>query len=147
MRPDSWNLALLVHVFGAMVLLGGLITASAAGLLGWNDETGQLRRLSARTLLFVAFPGWIVMRVGAEWIASKEGVDNLPSDPAWLTIGFMTADAGGVLLLISLILGGVGVRRARTGGGGGLLKAASVISTLLVAVYIVTVWAMGGKPS
>jgi hypothetical protein len=87
------------------------------------------------------------MRVGAEWIASKEGLDNLPSDPTWLSIGFMTADGGGVLLLISLILSGVGVRRARNGGGGGLLKAASVISTLLVAVYIVTVWAMGGKPS
>jgi hypothetical protein len=147
MRPDSWNIALIVHVFGAMVLVGGLVTASAAGLLGWNDATGQLRRLSAFTLLVVAFPGWIVMRVGAEWIASKEGLDNLPSDPTWLSIGFMTADGGGVLLLISLILSGVGVRRARNGGGGGLLKAASVISTLLVAVYIVTVWAMGGKPS
>jgi hypothetical protein len=147
MRPDSWNIALIVHVFGAMVLVGGLVTASAAGLIGWNDATGQLRRLSAFTLLAVAFPGWIVMRVGAEWIASKEGLDNLPSDPTWLSIGFMTADGGGVLLLISLILSGVGVRRARNGGGGGLLKAASVISTLLVAVYIVTVWAMGGKPS
>ncbi len=64
-----------------MVLVGGLLTAAAAGIIGWNDESGALRRLSYWTLLAVAFPGWIVMRVGAEWIASKEGLDNLQSDP------------------------------------------------------------------
>lgn len=147
MRPHSWDLALLVHVFGAMVLVGGLLTAAAAGIIGWNDESGALRRLSYRTLLMVAFPGWIVMRVGAEWIASKEGLDNLKNDPTWLGIGFMTADGGGLLLLISLILGGIGVRRMRSGGGNGLIKATSVIATVLVAAYVVTVWAMGGKPS
>ena len=147
MRPHSWDLALLVHVFGAMVLVGGLLTAAAAGIIGWSDESGALRRLSYWTLLAVAFPGWIVMRLGAEWIASKEGLNNLPSDPTWLSIGFMTADGGGVLLLISLIVGGIGVRRMRTGGGGGLIKASSVIATVLVAAYVVTVWAMGGKPS
>jgi hypothetical protein len=146
-RPHSWDLALLVHVFGAMVLVGGLLTAAAMGVIGWRDETSSLRRLSYWTLLAVAFPGWIVMRVGAEWIASKEGVDNLPSDPTWLGIGFATADAGGLLLLIALIVGGVGLRRTRNGGGSGLLKASSVIATLLVAVYVVTVWAMGAKPS
>jgi hypothetical protein len=147
MRPHSWDLALIVHVAGAMVLVGGLITAAAAGIIGWKDESGALRRLSYWTLLTVAFPGWIVMRVGAEWIASKEGLDNLKSDPTWLSIGFMTADGGGVLLLISLIVGGIGVRKMRNGGGNGLIKASSVIATLLVAAYVVTVWAMGGKPS
>jgi hypothetical protein len=147
MRPHSWDLALLVHVFGAMVLVGGLLTAAAAGIIGWNDESGALRRLSYWTLLTVAFPGWIVMRVGAEWIASNEGLDNLKNDPTWLNIGFMTADGGGLLLLISLIIGGIGVRRMRSGGGNVLIKATSVIATVLVAAYVVTVWAMGGKPS
>ena len=44
MRPDSINLALLVHVFGAMVLVGGLVTAAAAAIIGWSDEAVALRR-------------------------------------------------------------------------------------------------------
>ena len=50
-------------------------------------------------------------------------------------------------LLVLLILGGIGVRRARSGGGAGLLKASTVLATILIAVYVVTVWAMGGKPN
>jgi hypothetical protein len=146
-RSDSVNVALLVHVAGAMVLLGGLVTAAAMAIAGWNDEAATLRRLSYWTLLAVAFPGYIVMRIGAQWTASKEHLDNLPNDPTWLGIGYITADLGALLLLIALILGGVGLRRTRSGGGSGLLKASSAIATLLVAVYIVTVWAMGAKPT
>jgi hypothetical protein len=147
MRSDSVNLALLVHVAGAMVLLGGLVTASAMAIAGWRDEAVTLRRLSYWTLLAVAFPGYIVMRIGAQWVESKEHLDNLPNDPTWLGIGYITADGGALLLLIALILGGIGMRKLRSGGGGGLLKASSVIATVLVAVYIVTVWAMGAKPT
>ena len=39
------------------------------------------------------------------------------------------------------------MRLSRNGGGGGLLKASSVLATLLVAVYVVTIWAMGAKPT
>jgi hypothetical protein len=147
MRSDSISLALLVHVAGAMVLVGGLVTAAAAAIVGWRDEGIALRRLSYWTLLAVAFPGYIVMRIGAEWVASKEHLNNLPNDPTWLGIGYATADLGGLLLLIALILGGIGLRRSRNGGGGGLLKTSSVLATLLVAVYVVTIWAMGAKPT
>jgi len=147
MRSDSISLALLVHVAGAMVLVGGLVTAAAAAIIGWRDEGIALRRLSYWTLLAVAFPGYIVMRIGAEWVASKEHLNNLPNDPTWLGIGYATADLGGLLLLIALILGGIGLCRSRNGGGGGLLKTSSVLATLLVAVYVVTIWAMGAKPT
>jgi hypothetical protein len=146
-RPDDVNLALLVHVLGAMVLVGGLVTAATAGIVGWRDEATELRRLSYKTLLAVAFPGWIVMRVGAQWVYSEEGFEALPQDPTWMEIGFVTAEPGGLLLLVALILGGVGLRRSRSGGGGGLLKASSVIATVLVGVYIIAVWAMGAKPT
>jgi hypothetical protein len=146
-RPDDISVALFVHVAGAMVLVGGLVTAAAASIVGWRDEAASLRRFSYWTLLAVAFPGWIVMRIGAEWTASKEHLDNLPNDPTWLGIGFTTADGGGVLLLLALIVGGIGLRRSRSGAGNGLLKASGVIATVLVAVYVVTVWAMGAKPS
>ena len=148
-RPHGWDLAVFVHVLGAMVLVGGLVTAAGAGLFGWRDASGALRRFAALTLFAVALPGWIVMRVGAEWAYAKEGWDKVPNSlqPTWLGIGYLTADIGGILLLIALILGGVGIRRARSGGGTRLLNASTAIAVLLIAVYVVSVWAMGGKPS
>ncbi len=148
-RPHSWDLALFFHVAGAMILVGGLVTATGAGILGWRDASGALRRFSALTLFAVALPGWILMRVGAEWAYSKEGWDKVPDklQPTWLGVGYVTADLGGILLLIALVLGGIGIRRTRSGGGAGLLKASTAIAALLIAVYVVAVWAMGGKPS
>ena len=55
MRSDSINIALFVHVIGAMVLVGGLLTAAAAAVIGWKDEAVSLRRFSYWTLLAVAF--------------------------------------------------------------------------------------------
>ena len=145
-RPDDINVALLVHVFGAMVLVGGLVTAVGAGIIGWGDETPDLRRFAYKVLLAVVLPGYIVMRIGAQWVYSKEHLDDLPEDPAWLGIGYITADLGALLLLIALILGGIGLRLSRDGRGGALLKTSSVIATVLLAAYVVAVWAMGGKP-
>jgi hypothetical protein len=88
------------------------------------------------------------MRAGAEWIASREGwtKEGVPS-PNWLDIGAIIADLGGLILLVSLIIGGVGVFRLRAGKGSGLLKATLVLSTVLLAAYLVAVWAMAGKPN
>jgi hypothetical protein len=89
------------------------------------------------------------MRVGAQWIYSREGWDDLPDDveePAWLGMGWITADLGGLILLVSLIVGGVGVYRLREGKGAGLLKATLVLSLILLAAYVLAVWAMSGKP-
>src|SRR6478735_7214692 len=144
MRSDSISIALFVHVIGAMVLVGGLLTAATAAIVGWKDEAAALRRFSYWTLLAVAFPGYIVMRVGAQWVEAKEHLDDLPDDPTWLGIGYITADLGG---LIALILGGIGIRKSRNGGGGGLLRTSGAVATLLVAAYVVTVWAMGAKPT
>ena len=60
-----------------------------------------------------------------------------------------TADLGGILLLIAIILAWLNVRSLRKSegaGGGGLGKAATVIATLVLLAYIVAVWAMAGKP-
>jgi hypothetical protein len=148
-RPHSWDLAIFVHVLGAMILMGGLVTAAGAGLVGWRESAAGLRRLSALTLFAVALPGWIIMRLGAEWAYSKEGWDKVPDklQPTWLGIGYLTADIGGIILLIALILGGIGVRRARGGGGAALLKVSTMLAAVLIVVYVVSVWAMGGKPS
>jgi hypothetical protein len=145
-RPDDINVALLVHVGGAMVLVGALVTTAAAALVGWRDETASLLRLSYKTLLFVALPAFIVMRVGAEWTFFEENLDDAP-EQAWVDIGYVTSDLGGLLLLVALILGGIGLRRTRSGGGMGLLRASGAIAALLVAIYIIAIWAMGAKPN
>jgi hypothetical protein len=145
-RPDDWNFPLFVHVLGALLLVGGLLTT--AGVLGWARGDVASLRLGYRTLLAVAFPGWIVMRIGAEWIYSEEGWDELPESdhPAWLGIGYLLADLGGLILLVSLIVGGVGVYRLRQGKGSGLLKVTLILSLILLAAYVIAVWAMAGKP-
>jgi hypothetical protein len=145
-RPDSWNFPLFVHVLGAMILVGGLLTG--ASVLAFARGDARFLRLGYWTLLLVAFPGYVVMRIGAQWIYSKEGWDDLPDDaiPAWIDIGYIIADAGALVTLIALILGGIGVRRLGSGGGTGLLKAAMVIAWIVLAAALVAVWAMSGKP-
>jgi hypothetical protein len=143
-RPTEWNFPLFVHVFGAMILVGGLL--AGASIITYARGEVRSLRLGYWTLLAVAFPGYIVMRIGAQWIYSKEGLEDLPEDPAWIGIGFMVADIGALLVLIALILGGIGVRRLRSGGGTGLLKATMVIAWIVLAAALVAVWAMSGKP-
>jgi hypothetical protein len=58
----------------------------------------------------------------------------------------VVADAGGLLLVISLIVGGIGVYRLRQGKGSGLLRATMILSIILLLAYLVAVWAMAGKP-
>jgi hypothetical protein len=145
-RPDDQNFPLFVHVLGAMILVGGLLTT--AGALAWaRGDVGSLR-FGYRALLAVALPGWIVMRIGAQWIYSEEGWDDLPdsAQPTWIGIGYLLADLGGLILLVSLIVGGIGVYRLREGKGSGLLKATLILSVILLAGYLVAVWAMAGKP-
>ncbi|HEX3561737.1 MAG TPA: hypothetical protein VHU24_02770 [Solirubrobacterales bacterium] len=145
-RPDRWDFPLFVHVLGAMILVGGLLTGASSLAFARGDV--KFLRLGYWSLLAVALPGWLLMRVGAEWIASREGwtKKGVPT-PTWLDIGFVLADAGGLILLVSLITGGIGVRRLRAGKGAGLLRATLVLSIALLGAYLVAVWAMAGKPN
>jgi hypothetical protein len=145
-RPDSWDFPLFLHVLGAMILVGGLLTGVSSLAFARGDV--RFLRLGYWTLLAVSLPGWILMRAGGEWIASREGwtKEGVPS-PTWLDIGFLLADLGGLILLVSLIVGGVGVYRLRQGKGSGLLKGTLVLSLILLAAYVVAAWAMAGKPN
>ena len=149
-RPDSWNYALFLHVLGAAVLVGALVTAGTAQVLSWreNRDAAVFSRFAFRTLLFVAVPTWFAMRIGAEWIYSKEGWADAPSEPDWLGVGYITADLGGLLLLISVVLAGFGARRlARANGGSNMLaRSAGVLALVVLALYLVALWAMTAKP-
>jgi hypothetical protein len=144
-RPDSWNYVLLLHVGGAMILVGGTLTAAAALTLARGDA--RLLRFGYWTLLIVGLPGYVVMRIGAEWLFVREGFNEEGAvEPDWLGLGYLVADAGLLLFLIALIAGGFGVRRLRAGKGTGLLKTTMVLSIVLLAGYVVAIWAMSAKP-
>ena len=151
-RPTGWDFPLFLHVLGAMVLVGGLTVAVAFQLLAWRKrdpaDVAAFTRAGFRALLAVALPGLIVMRIGAQWVYSKEGW-NGDNDPAWLGIGYLTADLGGILLLITIILAGLGARRlGRSGGTVSLLtRIATPLATVLLIAYVIAVWAMTTKPN
>jgi hypothetical protein len=148
-RTGGVNFPLFLHVFGAMLLIGTLFAVGLATVLAWRrpEDAAGLTRFALRTLLMGVLPAYILMRVGAQWTEAKE---NFPDDfdPAWLGIGYITADAGAVLVLVSLILGAFGLRKLRSGSGGvGFGRAVGIISILLLAAYVVAIWAMTTKPS
>ena len=144
-RPDEWNLPLLLHVFGAMVLVGGLVAGTTALLLGWRRDSAFYTRLGFWSLLVVAFPAWWIMRIGAEWIYSKENFDE---DPSWIGVGYITAEGGGLFLLITIILTGIGMRRlrGREEGTSVLTRIGAVLGVILLIAYTIAVWAMSAKP-
>jgi len=139
-RPEF---PLFLHVLGATVLIGAV--ASGAILLlasARSEDPAYLRRLGFRTLLFGALPAYIVMRIGAEWMFSKEFGD-VKDDPTWIGIGYGTADIGGLVLLVALILSGIAASKSKPG----LARLAGVLVALTAVAWLVAVWAMGGKPS
>ena len=149
-RPDIQSFALLLHLVGATVVFGALLT-SATSLVVARDDA-RLLRLGYFSLLLVGLPGLVLLRLAGQWLYQLQHWDDLPSQvsqPTWLDIGFIVADWGGILFLLALVLGGVGVRRManRKDGGTLLLRATMVIALVLIVAYVVAVWAMTGKPS
>ena len=146
-RPDSVSLPLFLHVLGAMLLVGTLAFVASTILVGWRSErAAELTRLALRAIPWGVLPAYVLMRVGAQWTEAEQDYPDGFS-AAWLDVGYITADAGALLLLVALILAGLGLRRLRSGGGVGLGRAAGVISLVLLAAYVVAVWAMTAKPT
>jgi hypothetical protein len=147
-RPDSWDLPLFVHIFGAMLLVGGLTLSAISLVAAWRSGSAALTKLGFMSLFYAALPGYIVMRGGAQWIAHKEHLED--SDVSWIGIGFGVSDMGFLLLIVSLIIGGISVRRINRGEGG-TPSVSARIATGLVSLFLiaclVAVWAMTVKPT
>ena len=150
-RPDSWNFPLLLHVASAMLLVAAAVVAAVAltQSLRTSEPGGAaaLQRFGARTLLWAAVPMSVVLNVDAEWIKSKEFTSG-SSDPAWIGLGYATAESSLIFLVIATILASLAVRRSRAGSGiGKLSKAATGLSLLSIAILLIAIWAMTTKPS
>lgn len=147
-RPDSWNFPLLLHVLGAMVLVGAITAAAVALLAGWRRDAAPYTRFAFWTLLMVGLPAFVAMRGGAQWIYSKEGFSG-EDDPAWIGIGFAVADPGAPLFLVTLIVTGIGARTLgrRDTGVSLLTRIGGVLALILLAAYVLAAWAMSAKPA
>ncbi len=158
-RPDDWGLPLFVHVLGAMMLVGTLVIAAWFLFAARRGNSLDGVRWGWRTLLFAALPSYIVMRVGAEWILSEEHLED--ADFAWIGVGFITSDAGALLLIVALVAAGIAVRRAGRAQAAAAASAASGTgvpaagtgvaiaawaTSVLIVVYLVAIWAMTTKP-
>lgn len=147
-RPDDWNVALFVHVLGAMVMVGALVTAAFYLFVARRDGSLVAARVGFRSLLYAALPSFLVMRAGAQWIADEQGVAD--SDAAWIGIGYIASDLGALLLIVSTVAAGLALRRSRRAEtaaiGTGVAVAAWVVTALIVA-YLIVIWAMTTKPA
>jgi hypothetical protein len=143
-RPDALNLPLLVHVAGAMLLVGALavVLVLAAGARRRGDGAAVLVRLAFRGLLLGVLPAYVVMRGGAEWIASEEDV----GEPAWIGLGYAVADGGLLLAIVATVVAWRATRRGEAGPGG-LGRAVVGLSAVLLVAYAVAIWAMTAKPT
>jgi hypothetical protein len=142
-RPDSVNLPLLLHVLGAMLLVGDLLAIGIVTVLGLRDRAraAGLSRFVFLGLLLGVLPSYILMRVGAQWTEAEQDYPE-EFDPAWLGIGYVTADLGALLILVSAVVAGIGLRRRSVA----LSRFVGVVSLLLLAAYLVAIWAMSAKP-
>ncbi len=151
-RPDSWNFPLLLHVGGAMLLVASLVVAAVCLVLAWREQeaasAAALIRFAFRTMLFAVLPSYLLMHGAAEWIADKEHLNGAVT-PSWVDTGYTTADGGGVLLLISIILTGIASRRAgrAPSTAGVLVKIGTVLSLLVLVAFGIAIWAMTTKPT
>jgi hypothetical protein len=138
-RPDDWNLPLFVHIIGAMLLVGALVLVLFA-------LAGRDMRLGFRALLLGVLPGWVVMRGGAQWIASKEGYDDSNAEvPSWVDIGFIVSDPMLLFIIVATVCSGIAASRQRRGGA--LRPTALALAGIMLAACMVAVWAMSTKPT
>ena len=148
-RPDEQNLPLFLHVLGAMVMVGAFVLAVSSLASASRGGVAPITRLGFRALLFGALPGYLVMRVSAEWIADEQGYSGADRVPSWIDVGYIIAEPTLLLLLIAMLLSGLGLRRSRRAGGagGGLVRAAAVLIAIALAADLVAIWAMTTKPT
>jgi hypothetical protein len=131
---------LFLHVFGAMALFGATATAALLAWAAWRRPLPILARSTFWALLVVALPAWVIMRVDAQWIYSNEGFTG-SDEPNWLGIGFMVADAGLVVLLVSTALAYWWTRSGKAVAG----RAVAGLTSIYLAALVLAWLAMSAK--
>ena len=99
------------------------------------------------TIIVGVLPSYVVMRTGARLDLRPEGFSG-DNEPDWIGIGYITADLGAILILISIVLAIIGIRRLQGADRERLVvgRVVGAIALLLLIGYAIAVWAMTGKP-
>jgi hypothetical protein len=131
---------LFLHVLGATLLFGGVATVVilSFGALRHEAYAQLLRRIAFGTTVLVVWPSFIAMRVGAQWVASHEGLSN--SKAGWIGAGFAVADGGVIILAALTLVAWLALRRGRAG------RLLAGLATLYLVLLGVAVFFMSAKP-
>jgi hypothetical protein len=132
---------LFLHVLGAMTTFGAIFTVVLLTYIAWNrPEAAFIRRATFFTLL-TAVPFYILLRVFAEIMYSDEKDAFGGNDPTWVGIGYITSDAGVLVLLISIGCAFWWKRSGKPVAG----RIVAVLTSLLLVMLTVAMLAMSGK--
>ncbi len=149
-RPFDVELPLFLHVLGAILLVGTLLFVTIGLALGWRRreaaDVTALTRFGFWGVVAAVFPSYVLMRIGAQW---TESAGRYGDDSAWIAIGYITSDIGGLLVLVSLVLSIIGLRRTRRDPAVRIMlgRIVAVLAIVMLAAYLVAVWAMTAKPA
>ena len=132
---------LFLHVLGAMTTFGAILTAVVLSYVAWSrPDAAFLRRATFATLA----DGDPVLRAAARLRRDhvqreKDGFGG--NDPTWVGIGFITSDAGLLILLITIGIAFWWKRSGKPVAG----RIVAGLSTLHLLMLTVAMLAMSGK--
>jgi hypothetical protein len=140
-RPDSWNVPLFLHIFGAIALFGAMGTALTLAWAGRRAGSPSVLAHGAfGTLLLVALPAWLLMFVFGSVTESRE---HLPDGVNWVEVPSMIASVG---LLVLLAATGAAFSWRRSPAGIWQPRALAVLSAAYIATLALAWWVMTTKP-
>jgi len=132
---------LFLHVLGAMTTVGAILTVVVLSYVSWSRPDAAFLRRATLTTLLTTIPFYILLRVFAEVMYSKEKDGFGGNDPTWVGIGYITSDAGFLVLLITIGLAFWWRRSEKPVAG----RIVAVLSTVLLLMLTVAMLAMSGK--
>jgi hypothetical protein len=135
----SCGTPLFAHVLGAMLLDGTLSAVLLLAIAGIRRPQPVLDRATFVVLLAGVLPAWLLMRLGGQWLVSKEHLQHL--DATWLNMGFNVGDGGLIVLLVTTGLAYWATRRP----GSWQIRGVAVLSALYLIAIAVTWFGMAAK--
>jgi hypothetical protein len=129
---------LFLHVLGAMLLYGCVLSAAVASFTGWRRPDVAILRRAAFWSLVCGLPAYVLLRVFAQVILSDE---DFARDPTWVGIGFLATDLGLLILLAALGCAYWWKRSARAVAG----RIVAGLSAVYLVLLTVALLAMAGK--
>lgn len=132
---------LYVHVVGTTVLFGGVLAVTILALAAsWRppEQALVLRRVAFWATLCLVVPAYIASYAGGLWVLNHEHLDK--DTPGWANVGFRILDAGGIAILLMLLLGWLSRKHPRLGPW------VAALGVLYVVALGVAWFAMSYKP-